>query len=110
MVNPTAYFLSLTSFYAFAPVNKKVVEANADWADDLSDKYVTNGAFKLAEWNHNADLALEKNDQYWDKDNVKVDRVNAQIVESDATVTKMFQSGEIDFVSAPFGTLSLDSF
>ena len=110
LVNPTAYFLSLTSFYAFAPVNKKVVEANADWADDLSDKYVTNGAFKLAEWNHNADLALEKNDQYWDKDNVKVDRVNAQIVESDSTVTKMFQSGEIDFVSAPFGTLSLDSF
>ena len=106
---PTAYFLELTAFYAYAPVNQAVVEAHSDWADDLGENYVTNGAFKLASWNHSADYTLEKSDAYWDKDNVKLDKVEAEIVESEATATNKFRSGEIDYLGAPYGSVSLDA-
>ncbi len=80
LVNDFAYFLSLTSFYAFAPVNKKVVEANADWADDLSDKSMSLTGLQVGWVEPQRGPGLREEWQYWDKDNVKVDRVNAQIV------------------------------
>ena len=109
LTSPTAYFLELTAFYAFAPVNQKTVEADEKWAAEAGEQYVTNGAFELSSWNHGADYTLEKSDTYWDKDKVALDKVNTQIVESEATAVNMFRSGEIDYLGAPFGSVSLDS-
>ena len=57
---PTAYFLELTAFYTYFPVNKNVVESNPDWAKEPAT-YVSNGPFKLVEWKHNDQIVLEKN-------------------------------------------------
>lgn len=107
--SPVAYFLELINHYSFAPVNQKVVEADDQWASEAGEDYVTNGAFILSEWNHNSDYTLVRNDQYWDKDNVALDQVNVQIVESEATASNMFQNGDIDFLGAPYGAISLDN-
>ena len=45
----TPYLLDLCAFPFFFPVNQKSVEGNDDWANDASDKFVTNGAFTLKE-------------------------------------------------------------
>lgn len=43
---PTAYFLELTAFYTYFPVNKNVVESNPDWAKDPE----THVSMDLSNW------------------------------------------------------------
>lgn len=107
--SPVAYFLELINHYAFAPVNKNVVEADPNWAAEAGESYVTNGPFVLSEWTHSSDYVLRKNDTYWDSENVALDQINVQIVESEATASISFQNGDFDFLGAPFGSVSLES-
>ncbi|MEK5231060.1 peptide ABC transporter substrate-binding protein [Lysinibacillus sp. FSL K6-0232] len=107
--NPTPYFLELTAFKTYAPLNQKVVEGNDDWYTDAGENYVTNGPFTLAEWRHNDTVVLKKNPEYWDADKVSLETVNIGMVESETTAATMFKGGEIDYLGAPFQTVALDS-
>ncbi|WP_134698892.1 peptide ABC transporter substrate-binding protein [Ammoniphilus sp. YIM 78166] len=107
--NPTPYFLELTAFYTYMPVNKKVVEANKDWANDATDKYISNGPFKLDKWEHNNVAEIVKNDQYWDADKVHLDRISFVMIEDQATAFNMFESGELDWAGAPTSDLPTDA-
>lgn len=106
---PTPYFDEFVAMYTFSPVNPAVVEENSSWAVEQSDDYVTNGPFVLSEWTHNSHYVLSKNDQYWDAENVALDAVNVQVIESEAAATSEFMAGNIDFLGSPYGTVSLDS-
>ncbi|MEK5078293.1 peptide ABC transporter substrate-binding protein [Solibacillus sp. FSL W7-1436] len=105
---PTPYFLELTAFKTFYPIHKATAEADPKWYTE-ADTYVSNGAFNLATWNHSGDIVLEKSDTYWDTKNVDIDTVNIAMVESETTQMTMFDAGEIDFLGAPYGTISLDA-
>jgi oligopeptide transport system substrate-binding protein len=94
---PTPYFLDLTSFYTYYPVNKKVQEANPDWANEAAT-YVSNGAFKLVEWKHKESIKLVKNENYYDKDRINLDEVHFVILEDENTAWQMYRSGELDLV------------
>lgn len=106
--NPTPYFLELTAFYSYMPVDQKVVEKNDKWFAEAGDNYVTNGPYTLKEWKHNDSVTLAKSDTYWDKENVDVDKINIAMVESSTTADRMFQSGDLDFLGAPFQGVALD--
>lgn len=106
---PTSYFDEFVAMYTFSPVNPAVVDSKSSWAVDVSEDYVTNGPFVLSEWNHNSNYVLKKNEHYWDIDNVALDSVNVQIIESEATATSEFMAGSLDFLGSPYGTVSLDS-
>ncbi|WP_342442663.1 peptide ABC transporter substrate-binding protein [Lysinibacillus sp. FSL K6-0057] len=107
--NPTPYFLELTAFKTYAPLNQKVVEGNDEWYTDAGENFVTNGPFVLDEWRHNDTIVLKKNPEYWDADKVALDTVNIGMVESEATAVTMFKGGEIDYLGAPFQTVALDA-
>ncbi|KUO68578.1 MAG: peptide-binding protein [Clostridia bacterium BRH_c25] len=94
---PTAYFVELTAFYSYYPVSKKVVEANADWAKS-ADTYVSNGPFKLTEWEHNAKIMLMKNDKYYDASLVKLDGIELAILNDENTAWQKYEGGEFDFL------------
>ncbi|MER2048092.1 MAG: peptide ABC transporter substrate-binding protein, partial [Solibacillus sp.] len=105
---PTPYFLELTAFKTFYPIHKATAEADPKWYTE-ADTYVSNGAYNLSTWNHSGDIVLEKSDTYWDTENVDIDTVNIAMVESETTQMTMFDAGEIDFLGAPYGTISLDA-
>ncbi len=109
LTNPTPYFLELTAFYTYMPINHKVAEGNDKWFSDAGKDFVTNGAFELSEWKHNDKIVLAKSDSYWDKDNVSLDNVNIQMIESQATANRMFTSGDIDFIGGDFQAIPLDA-
>ncbi len=94
---PTAYFLELTAFYTYFPVNKNVVESNPDWAKDPST-YVSNGPFKLVEWKHNDQIVLEKNENYYNKDKIKLDGIELDIIEDQNTAWQKYEGGEYDIL------------
>lgn len=106
--NPTAYFLELTAFYTYYPVNKKVVTADPKWALEAKT-HVGNGPFKMEAWEHKSKIVLAKNENYWDKDVVKLDKIDFAMIEDDNTELSMFENGELDRAGQPLGGLPTDA-
>lgn len=107
--NPTPYFLQLTAFYTYFPVNSTIAEANPDWYKDAGDDYVSNGPFKMVEWNHAESIKLEKNEDYWDADTVKLETIEMAMVEEATTALSMFDNDELDWNGLPFDSVPTDS-
>ena len=103
---PTPYFLSLASFHAFYPVHKKTVESNPKWSTNPQTT-IGNGPFKITSWDHNNKIQLIKNDQYWNKDVVKLAKAEMYLADNYQTVLNMFESNQVDTVevSPPVGEI-----
>jgi oligopeptide transport system substrate-binding protein len=93
---PTAYFLSLCAFPTLMPVCKAVVSTNANWTKDDLKAYITNGPFKLVSWSHNDKMGFIKNPTYWDKANVKPDKLTYYEIDDESTALSQYQSGVLD--------------
>lgn len=105
---PAPYFLELLTGSQFMPLNEEVVEGNENWADDLST-YVTNGPFTLESYSIQDDVVLVKNETYWDQDAVQLDRIRYILIEDDNTALDMYNTGELDWVGSPLGTIPGDA-
>jgi len=105
---PAPYFPELLTGSQFMPLNEDVVEGNDEWANDPST-YVTNGPFKLESYTVQDEVILVKNDTYWDKDAVQLDRVEYILIEDDNTALDMFETGELDWVGSPLGSIPGDA-
>lgn len=104
---PTPYFLDLTAFYTYFPVNHQVVEGKDDWAQDISDNYVTNGPFLMDTWSHKDKIVLKKNSDYWDADTVKLETINMFMINDENTELQMYKNGELDWAGSPTGSIPL---
>jgi oligopeptide transport system substrate-binding protein len=96
---PTDYIVSLLSFYHFLPTKQSAVEAGADgaWAKDPANA-VSNGPFKLTAYTIGEGLTLVKNENYWNADTVKLDRIEGKFIDEASTAYQAYQSGELDFL------------
>ncbi|ATF15129.1 peptide ABC transporter substrate-binding protein [Brevibacillus brevis X23] len=108
LTNPTPFFLELTAFQTYFPVNKKVVETDEKWSGEAKT-HVGNGPFKMESWEHKSKMVLVKNDNYWDKDSVKLDKIEFSMVEDENTELSMFENGEIDWAGSPLSSLPTDA-
>lgn len=106
--NATPFFLELTAFHSYFPINRKVVEANTNWAAEAKT-HVGNGPFKMESWEHKNKMIMVKNENYWDKDSVKLDRIEFSMVEDENTELSMFENGEIDWAGHPLSSLPIDA-
>src|SRR5690625_405994 len=97
---PTGFFLDLLTNPAFFPVNHKVAEEDPDWHAE-ADTFVANGPFELESWDHDDEMVMAKNEEYWDADEVKLDKVHFAMVNDENTQYQMFESGELDTASIP---------
>lgn len=105
---PAPYFLELLTGSHYMPVNQKVVEGNDKWANDPST-LVSNGPFVLSSYKIKDEVVLEKNDKYWEKDVVNIDKVEYVLIEDNNTALDMFNTGKLDWVGAPVGSLPGDA-
>ncbi len=93
---PTAYFLSLTTFASYFPLREDFYLAQQGRYAADANKLLYNGAFTLSEWTHGASLTLEKNPLYWNAANIQLNRIQIPHITNDAnTLFNLFQSGEI---------------
>ncbi|WP_252234259.1 peptide ABC transporter substrate-binding protein [Clostridium sp. ZS1] len=91
------YFLELTAFPCYFPVNKALVESNPTWAN-TAETYVSNGAFKMIKYAMKDEIVLEKNENYYDTKDVKLDKLNVKLVSEETSAWASYQSGEFDMV------------
>ncbi|MGL5352443.1 MAG: peptide ABC transporter substrate-binding protein [Clostridium sp.] len=100
LVAPTSYFTQLTAFATYMPVRKDIVEANGDSWATKPDTYVSNGPFKMTDYRMKDAIILEKNDNYWDKSNVKLDKLDIRMVGEQTTSYAEFKAGTFDMIDA----------
>ena len=93
------YFLSLTDTRAMYPVREDLVEKYGESYGANVESMVGCGPFKMTSWKRNSKIELEKNENYWDKDSVKLDKVNYQIVSDQTARFNSFDSGSLDYVA-----------
>lgn len=105
--NPTPYFLDLTAFYTYFPVDHKIAEDNDDWAQEAGDQYVTNGPFTMDSWEHKNKIVLKKDKDYWDADNVNFETINMLMIDDENTALQMYKNDELDWAGSPTDAIPL---
>jgi oligopeptide transport system substrate-binding protein len=93
---PCAYFLKLTAFGTYFPVRQDFFENRGErYAADVDDM-LYNGPFRLAEWVHSASLKMVKNENYWNKDSIILNEIDAAYITTDTTARlNLFKDGKI---------------
>ncbi|EOO15679.1 MULTISPECIES: peptide ABC transporter substrate-binding protein [Bacillus cereus group] len=94
--NPVPYFVELTSFGTFYPLNEKFVKEKGEKYGLESDTTLYNGPFTLTDWKHEQGWKLKKNAQYWDNKTVKLEEINFNVVKDSGTRVNLYESGQID--------------
>lgn len=98
--NPTPYFLELTAFTLYSPVNHTVDKIHPNWAEQEGKGYVCNGPFLLKQKSATRGYELVKNPAYWHAEKIQLDQV--LIFQNNAyTTLEMFKNNEIDWLGRP---------
>lgn len=97
---PVAYFLSLTSFYTYMPVRQDIVEANGEGWEKNPETCISNGAFKLTEYQTGSHLTMAKNENYWDAANVKLAGIKGLMIVEGTTALNGYENGEIQVLDS----------
>ena len=94
------YFLELTAFPTFSPVQKATVDANGEsWAVDAAT-YISNGPYKMSEWVPSSHITYVKNENYWNVDALGPDSIRFVLMEDDNSILSAYQTGEILFADS----------
>jgi oligopeptide transport system substrate-binding protein len=104
--HPVPYLLSALSTHSFFATPSHVVENDPDWTHH---HYVGNGPFVMKEWKRGDRIILEKNPLYWDRDNVKLERISFALVGDEVTELSMYENGELDWAGAPLSSLPTEA-
>jgi oligopeptide transport system substrate-binding protein len=97
---PDMYFITSLSSENLFPQNEAFVKSKGDAYGTTSDNTLANGPFVLKDWDGTGlTWNYQKNENYWDKDNIKLSRINIQVVKETGTGINLFESGAIDATS-----------
>ncbi|MDP3130313.1 MAG: peptide ABC transporter substrate-binding protein [Bacillota bacterium] len=100
LLQRTEYIVSLLGFYHFLPVKQSAVEADPDggaWAIDPA-LVVCNGPFVLTEYTPGSGLVLEKNENYWNAEEISLTKINGEFIDDDASAYIAYQQGQLDVI------------
>ena len=91
LANHVSYWNELLAFPTYFPVREDVVSNDA-WATDPST-YVCNGPYKLTGWEHNSVITVEKNPDYIDADEIKMDKIQFFLSDDTNNMLTNFKNG-----------------
>lgn len=92
---PTEYFLQLCGFGTMNPVRQDMIDDSGAWAKDPA-KAISNGPFKLAEYKMGDQLVYVKNENYWNAENVTLDKIIYYMIVDESTAHTKYTAGELD--------------
>lgn len=93
---PTPALLSSSDFF---PCRADVAEACGDTFGTEADKTPCCGPFVLTEWTHNSALKLEKNEKYWNADNILLQSATLNIIPDSNAQLASFENGSLDYLT-----------
>jgi oligopeptide transport system substrate-binding protein len=97
---PTPYFLSLTAFSVYRPIKEAFYRREGQRYAAGAEDLLYNGPFVIKRWIHGADLLLEKNPRYWNRDAVSIDQIAYPYFTSDpSTVLNLYRDGRLSMAA-----------
>lgn len=99
--HPAPYFLNLTACPTFMPINKRIDLEKSDWANQANEFLTCNGPFILSAWKKGDNLLLQKNQKYWNCEDVKISGIKILVVEDAMIQFYLFKKGKIDWFGDP---------
>ncbi len=98
LVSKSPFFLQLTSFGTYFPQQQEFVEKLGDEYAQDADSLLCNGPYTMTQGTAGGGgtVVLERNEKYWDKENVAVKTINGQIVKENDTAVNLYEAGELD--------------
>ena len=96
---PRSYFETVLPFSTFYPVRLDVIEEHGDlWTEP--GNYLSNGAYLLDSWEHEAEVVLVKNPTYWNADAVQIEKITLPIIRESATGLALYENDELHVCAA----------
>lgn len=96
LVSPSPFWLGLTAFQTYSPQKQSFVEEQGDQYAQDAESLLYNGPYTLTDFRPTQGVTFIKNDRYWDKANVDIERVEAKIVKERDTAVNLHESGQLD--------------
>ncbi len=93
---PTPYFIGLLNHSSTYPVHRPSLMKYGS-AFSRPGNLVSNGAYVLKDWVLRSRIDLVKNENYWDADNVIIERVIYYPYKDQSAASKQFRAGELDW-------------
>jgi len=98
---PCPFFLNLTSFITYLPAPMHLEKELGDSYATRVENMAFSGPFIIESWVHDSELVLVKNPDYWDAENVKLDKINMYMIKEISTQMNMYETGKLDATSVP---------
>ncbi|HEX6928900.1 MAG TPA: peptide ABC transporter substrate-binding protein [Gammaproteobacteria bacterium] len=92
---PAPYLLGLLAHHSSYPVHAPSLEKHGE-KFTRPGNLVSNGAYRLKDWQVNAHIRLERNPHYWDADEVRIETVYYLPIDDEEAEFNRFRAGEID--------------
>lgn len=93
--DPTPFFLGLTAFATYFPLNEDFINEVGDQFALDHESILYNGPFVLTEYDQAVGVKMEKNEHYWDIENVEVDEISMRVIKEKSTELNLYESGEL---------------
>lgn len=94
---PIAYFKVLMAYPLFGPQNEAFIKKTGKKYSTSSKYMLYSGPFKITGWKGTNDTwSFVKNNQYWDKQAVKLSKISYQVVKTTNTGYQLYQQGKLD--------------
>lgn len=102
LVEPIPYFESMLTYVCFFPAYGPFLEEMGDSFGTSNSAMLYNGAYILTEFEPQMQRILTKNQAYWDKDNVHIEKLDYKYnKEATALEAEMYKRGEVSAVQIP---------
>ncbi|MCF2638702.1 peptide ABC transporter substrate-binding protein [Fusobacterium varium] len=95
---PVPFLNQLVAFPPFYPIREDFYNKYKEQYALTPEAILSNGPFKMVEWNQGANYTMVKNDLYYDADKVKIDGLNFQVVKDVQSAMVAFEQGTVDYV------------
>jgi oligopeptide transport system substrate-binding protein len=96
--HPAPFLPELAQHHTMYPIPKHVaLKYGEHWSDP--GHYVSNGPYKLVSWKLGDRVVLEKNEKFWEADQVCIDRVSFYPVVDSVSGERRVKRGELDMNS-----------
>ena len=95
---PTAYFASLAASPTYAPIREKFFDEKGKNFALEADAMEYSGPYKIKSWKHDSNFIMVKNENYWNKDHIKIDEVEMVLVADSTAELNAFNNGEIELI------------
>jgi ABC-type oligopeptide transport system substrate-binding subunit len=101
LTEPAPFFNKLLAHPVFRPLPRQSVSRSGENGWATPEHIVTSGAFKLSAWKPKDQLVVERNSQFWDNANTRLDQITFRMARKDTLDegVALYEDSEVDAVS-----------